>query len=74
VQGYFEVLVDTLLGAWLPAWRPRDGAALQALIRQRVVQRGFGIYLGKAPQRDGTLNALPLSDFLTQLHRGKILS
>ena len=23
VQGYFEVLVDTLLGAWLPAWRPR---------------------------------------------------
>lgn len=23
VQGYFEVLVDTLLGFWLPAWRPR---------------------------------------------------
>ncbi len=23
VQGYFEVLEDTLLGAWLPAWRPR---------------------------------------------------
>lgn len=23
VQGYFEVLVDTLLGVWLPAWRPR---------------------------------------------------
>ncbi|MBI4705871.1 MAG: ATP-binding protein [Deltaproteobacteria bacterium] len=23
VQGYFEVLVDTLLGAWLPAYRPR---------------------------------------------------
>lgn len=23
VQGYFEVLVDTLVGAWLPAWRPR---------------------------------------------------
>jgi predicted AAA+ superfamily ATPase len=23
VQGYFEVLTDTLLGAWLPAWRPR---------------------------------------------------
>ena len=23
VQGYFEVLVDTLIGAWLPAWRPR---------------------------------------------------
>lgn len=23
VQGYFEVLNDTLLGAWLPAWRPR---------------------------------------------------
>lgn len=23
VIGYFEVLVDTLLGTWLPAWRPR---------------------------------------------------
>ena len=23
VQGFFEVLVDTLLGFWLPAWRPR---------------------------------------------------
>ena len=23
VQGYFEVLNDTLLGHWLPAWRPR---------------------------------------------------
>jgi len=23
VQGYFEVLDDTLLGSWLPAWRPR---------------------------------------------------
>ncbi len=23
VQGYFEVLIDTLLGFWLPAWRPR---------------------------------------------------
>lgn len=23
VQGHFDVLVDTLVGAWLPAWRPR---------------------------------------------------
>lgn len=23
VQGYFDVLIDTLVGAWLPAWRPR---------------------------------------------------
>ncbi len=23
VQGYFEILVDTLIGSWLPAWRPR---------------------------------------------------
>ncbi|MFO0982644.1 MAG: DUF4143 domain-containing protein [Planctomycetota bacterium] len=23
VQSYFETLVDTLLGVWLPAWRPR---------------------------------------------------
>jgi predicted AAA+ superfamily ATPase len=23
VQGYFDILADTLLGVWLPAWRPR---------------------------------------------------
>jgi len=23
VQGYFEVLIDTLIGIWLPAWQPR---------------------------------------------------
>ena len=23
VQGYFEILIDTLVGVWLPAWRPR---------------------------------------------------
>jgi predicted AAA+ superfamily ATPase len=23
VQGYFDVLTDTLIGAWLPSWRPR---------------------------------------------------
>jgi uncharacterized protein len=23
VQGYFEVLVDTLIGFWLPAWQRR---------------------------------------------------
>jgi predicted AAA+ superfamily ATPase len=23
VRGYFEVLVETLIGSWLPAWRPR---------------------------------------------------
>lgn len=23
VQGYFEILTDTLIGTWLPAWRPR---------------------------------------------------
>lgn len=23
VQGYFDVLADTLIGTWLPAWRPR---------------------------------------------------
>ncbi|MCC6193243.1 MAG: ATP-binding protein [Burkholderiales bacterium] len=23
VQGYFEVLADTLIGVWLPSWRPR---------------------------------------------------
>jgi predicted AAA+ superfamily ATPase len=30
VQGHFDVLVDTLVGAWLPAWRPRAKIKEQA--------------------------------------------
>jgi hypothetical protein len=26
VQGYFEILVDTLIAVWLPAWRPAPGS------------------------------------------------
>ncbi len=25
VQDYFQILVDTLIGTWLPAWRPKKG-------------------------------------------------
>jgi predicted AAA+ superfamily ATPase len=30
VQGFFEVLVDTLLGFWLPAWKLKPGTKLVA--------------------------------------------
>lgn len=30
VQGYFDVLVDTLLGFWLPAWKLKPGTKLVA--------------------------------------------
>ena len=30
VQGYFEVLVDTLLGSWLHAWKPKRATKLVA--------------------------------------------
>jgi predicted AAA+ superfamily ATPase len=31
VRGYFEILEDTLLGTWLPAYRPRSKVKEQAL-------------------------------------------
>jgi predicted AAA+ superfamily ATPase len=169
VQGYFEILIDTLIGFWLPAWRPRakvkevghpkfylfdpgvvraitgqlrdplsdtergtlletyvlhelrawmnvsacggqlsywrtpsgsevdfvwtrasracgvevkasrrwrreDGAALRQMVAEGVVQRGFGVYLGDAPLKDGAIEILPLAAFLARLAAGKVLA
>jgi predicted AAA+ superfamily ATPase len=54
-------------------WRPRDGAALKQLLDEKIVRRGFGVYLGEHRLRDGPLDVLPLSDFVRQLYAGKIL-
>jgi predicted AAA+ superfamily ATPase len=61
VKGYFEVLVDTLLGRWLPAYRRRpkrrtvasskfyfhDVGVVNVLARRRALERGSALY-GKA--------------------------
>jgi predicted AAA+ superfamily ATPase len=53
-------------------WRPRDGAALQQHLAQGTVRRGFGVYLGSQRLRDGSLEVLPLSDFLQRLQAGDV--
>ena len=61
VKGYFEILEDTLLGRWLPAWRKRrkrrligapkfyfaDVGVVNRLARRGTVRRGSELY-GKA--------------------------
>ncbi len=169
VQGYFEILVDTLIGFWLPAWRPRakikevahpkfyffdpgvvravtgrvrdalvepelgvlletyvlhelrawmnvsgcggalsywrtpsgaevdfvwtrasravgievksgtrwrreDGVALKQMLGDGTVRRGFGVYLGAQPLKDGAVEVLPLPSFLDRMYAGKVLS
>jgi hypothetical protein len=46
---------------------------LKQLLDEKIVRRGFGVYLGEHRLRDGPLDVLPLSDFVRQLYAGKIL-
>jgi predicted AAA+ superfamily ATPase len=168
VQGYFEILVDTLVGLWLPAWRPRervkeighpkfyffdtgvvralgrrlhepvgdqerghlletyvlhelrawiersgcggdlsywrtpsgseidfvwkrgkravgievkastrwrheDSRALRELLDARRLLRGFGVYRGDRPLRDGPISVLPAETFLDRLLQGEVI-
>ena len=168
VQGYFDILVDTLVGVWLPAWRPRakvketahpkfyffdpgavralagrareplgreergplletyvlhelrawinrsgtggqlaywrtpsrsevdfiwsrgatrvgvevkaarhwrrgDAAALEALLGEKIVQRAYGVYLGRERLRESGVLVLPLPTFLTELGAGHVI-
>lgn len=57
-----------------PRWRPEHGAALKALVEEKVVQRGFGVYLGDLELRDGPLRVLPLRRFLALVAEGEIFS
>jgi hypothetical protein len=45
VQGYFEVFIDTLSGAWLPAWRPEHGRALRVLREEKILTACYAIFL-----------------------------
>jgi uncharacterized protein len=46
VQGFFEILVDTLLGHWLPAWRPRRATKVVAHPKFFLFDAGVARVLG----------------------------
>lgn len=61
VQGFFEILVDTLLGQWLPAWRPRRATKVLAHPKFYFFDSGVARALGgrlaypPTPEEMGTL-------------------
>ena len=54
-------------------WRREYGTALKALIAQRSLQGGYGVYLGTTELKDATLRILPLKRFLKELASGHVL-
>jgi hypothetical protein len=54
-------------------WRREFGGALESLVADGVVQRGFGVYTGATELKDGRLRVLPLTTFLKELWAGHIL-
>lgn len=54
-------------------WRREHGRVLAELLDEGVVQRGFGVYLGRETQRDGRIEVLPLEAFSRRLHDGSLL-
>lgn len=57
-----------------PRWRVDFGGALKSLIRDGIVQSGFGVYTGSAELKDDRLWVLPIKRFLEELSAGNILT
>jgi predicted AAA+ superfamily ATPase len=55
------------------SWRKEYGAPLKALMDQGNLQAGYGVYMGTAELKDGSLNVLPLKRFLRELASGHLL-
>ena len=55
-------------------WRTGDSRALHEMVASRVVRRGFGVYLGSTPLRDGKVDVLPLRAFLDRLYEGDVIA
>jgi predicted AAA+ superfamily ATPase len=53
-------------------WRPEFGAPLKALIADKVVHAGFGVYTGSAELKDGPLRVLPLRRFFEVMAKGDL--
>jgi predicted AAA+ superfamily ATPase len=54
-------------------WRRGFGAPLKALVADKIVQAGFGVYAGTAELQDGPLRVLPLLTFFRELAMGTVL-
>jgi predicted AAA+ superfamily ATPase len=54
-------------------WKPDHGRVLNELLDEKIVQRAFGVYLGREAQRRGKLEILPLAEFMRRLTSGKVL-
>lgn len=54
-------------------WRREFSGPLKALIDDKVVGAGFGVYTGTAELKDGPLRVLPLRTFLRELATGRVL-
>jgi predicted AAA+ superfamily ATPase len=56
-----------------PTWRHDFGGPLKSLVADRVVQAGYGVYMGTAELKDGPLRVLPLQRFFKELTSGRVL-
>jgi predicted AAA+ superfamily ATPase len=54
-------------------WRREFGGPLKSLVASRIVQAGFGVYMGAAELKDGPLRVLPLKKFLKELASHKVI-
>jgi len=54
-------------------WRREFGGPLKALVADKVVRKGFGVYTGTAELKDGPLRVLPLTTFFRELAQGTVL-
>lgn len=55
-------------------WRKDDATHLKGLIESKVIQAGFGVYLGATVLKDGPVTVLPLKSFMKRLGEGAIIS
>ncbi len=55
-------------------WRSEHGRVLHELLEEKIIQKGFGVYLGREALKQGKLEILPLADFLRRLNAGNVLS
>jgi predicted AAA+ superfamily ATPase len=55
-------------------WRREHGAALRALLGERQLTSGHGVYTGTAELKDGQVRVWPIRRFLALLAAGEILA
>jgi hypothetical protein len=55
-------------------WKGDHGRVLHEMQAEEVIQRAFGVYLGREALKQGKLDVLPLEGFLRRLNAGKVLS